>query len=162
MDHVEKIIAQWERERPDLDVSPQAVFGRLHRLALRLHRELVSVYEEHGLNEGEFDVLATLRRSGTPFALTPTELARSTMVTTGAITKRIDRCVNKGLVRRSESPDDGRGRLVSLTAEGKRVIDDAFTEHIANEHRLVADLPASDRRKLAEILVRWNGALGSD
>ncbi|HBR88630.1 MAG TPA: MarR family transcriptional regulator, partial [Microbacterium sp.] len=99
-DRVDRIQEQWRRERPDLDVSPQGIFGRLHRLSDALRRDLIAVYEQHGLGEGDFDILATLRRGGEPFQLAPGELARHTMVTTGAVTKRLDRLEAAGLVAR--------------------------------------------------------------
>ncbi|MDR5701844.1 MarR family winged helix-turn-helix transcriptional regulator [Agromyces aerolatus] len=154
-DRVAAIQAQWRRERPDLDVSPLGIVGRLHRLADRLRDELIAVYGEYGLGEGEFDVLATLRRAGAPFELAPSELARHTMVTTGAMTKRIDRLEASGLVTRHHSQTDGRARAVRLTDEGRRRIDDAFTAHIGNEHRLVGDLSPADRRTLEDVLTRW-------
>lgn len=159
-DHVDRIMAQWREERPDLDVSPQGVIGRLHRVAARLTEELVAVYAEHGLGEGEFDILATLRRSGAPYALTPGELATSTMVTSGAISKRVDRCEQQGWVERRTSERDGRGRVVTLTRAGKRLIDRAFTDHMANEQRLVGMLAEEDRRLLADALRRWAHVLG--
>lgn len=154
-DRVARIQEQWRRERPDLDVSPQAVFGRLHRLAAHLTDELVVVYGEHGLSEGEFDVLATLRRSGPPFELAPGDLAEHTMVTTGAMTKRIDRLVEAGLVTRRTDGTDGRRRVVELTAKGRRTIDAAFTAHLENEHRLLEALSPSERRQLESLLTRW-------
>ncbi len=160
MDHVDQIIEQWHGARPDLDVSPIAVVGRLHRIARHLTDELVRVYAAHGLGEGEFDVLATLRRSGPPHALTPSALAESTMVTSGAITKRVDRCLAQGWVARGPSTDDGRGRLVTLTPAGQALIDRAFAAHIANEHHLLAGLSARDRDQLASLLVRWGDRLG--
>ena len=108
-------MGQWARERPDLDVAPQGVVGRLHRVAARLTEELVAVYAEHNLGEGEFDVLATLRRSGPPYALTPGELAAQTMVTSGAISKRVDRCEEQGWVNRTVEEHDRRARRVCLT-----------------------------------------------
>ncbi|MGZ4487768.1 MAG: MarR family winged helix-turn-helix transcriptional regulator, partial [Nocardioides sp.] len=96
LDHVGRIMSQWARERPGLDVSPQGIIGRLHRLAAALTDELVAVYGRFGLGEGEFDVLATLRRAGAPYELTPGELAAGTMVSSGAVTKRVDRCVEQG------------------------------------------------------------------
>jgi len=158
-DHVDRVMAQWAEQRPDLDVSPQAVIARLHRVANRLTEELVRVYAQHGLGEGEFDILATLRRSGPPFALTPTTLAATTMVTSGAISKRVDRCVQQGWVTRSASDRDGRGRVVTLTDAGRAVIDEAFTAHIANEHRLLSLVSPTDRRLLAGALRRWGQAL---
>lgn len=154
-DRVARIQAEWRRERPDLDVLPQGVIGRLHRLAAHLTEELVVVYARHGLGEGEFDVLATLRRAGAPFEHAPGELAEHTMVTTGAMTKRIDRLVDAGLVERRKAAGDGRRRIVALTPAGLSVIDAAFTEHMANERRLVDQLTPQDRDALESILERW-------
>ncbi|WP_205471971.1 MarR family winged helix-turn-helix transcriptional regulator [Nocardioides sp. SYSU D00038] len=160
LDHVGRILEQWARERPDLDVSPIGVVARLHRLAAALTDELVAVYAEFGLGEGEFDVLATLRRSGTPYALTPSELGAQTMVSSGAITKRVDRCLERGWVTRQVSATDGRGRVIALTEAGREVIERAFTAHVANEHRLVAGLSATERDRLARLLESWGRSLG--
>ena len=162
-DRVARIQAEWRRERPEIDVSPQGVIGRLHRLAGALTTELVAVYTQHGLGEGEFDVLATLRRSGAPFERAPGELAEHTMVTTGAMSKRIDRLEAAGLVTRRPADRavdgaggaDGRRRLVALTPAGLRLIDAAFADHMANEQRLVAELDPADRIELERILTRW-------
>ncbi|WP_182524868.1 MarR family winged helix-turn-helix transcriptional regulator [Nocardioides dongkuii] len=159
LDHVGRILAQWAAERPDLDVAPMGVIGRLHRLAARLTEELVAVYAEHGLGEGEFDVLATLRRSGAPYELAPGDLAASTMVTSGAVTKRVDRCVERGWVTRRVSDADGRGRVVALTPAGRELIDRAFEAHVANEQRLVGLLPERDSARLARLLEAWGRAL---
>ena len=158
MDHVGRIQAQWGVERPDLDVTPQGLYGRLHRLADRLREELDVEFRRHGLGEGEFDVLAALRRAGAPYELAPGELARYTMVTTGAATKRINRLEAAGLVSRRVSDDDARSRVIALTAAGKRVIDGAFTAHIANEHRLLEPLTAKDRADLERLLTKWLSA----
>jgi len=158
VDHVGRIQQQWERERPDLDVSPQGVYGRLHRLGDRLREELIVGFRQFGLGEGEFDVLAALRRAGKPYELAPGELARHTMVTSGAVTKRIDRLEAAGLVSRHVSEVDGRGRVVALTEAGLRVIDDAFTAHIANEHRLLEPLTEKERADLERLLTRWLAA----
>jgi len=160
LDHVGRIMDQWNRERPDLDVSPQGVIGRLHRLAIRLTEELVAVYGEYGLGEGEFDVLAALRRAGAPYELAPGELARWTMVSSGAVTKRVDRCVEQGWVTRRVSDSDHRGRVVALTASGLEVLDRAFEAHMANEHRLVGLLDEMERARLAHLLEKWGRALG--
>ena len=158
MDHVGRIQAQWGRERPDLDVTPQGVYGRLHRLADRLREELEVEFRRFGLGEGEFDVLAALRRAGAPYELAPGELARHTMVTTGAATKRIDRLEAAGLVSRRVSDEDQRGRVIALTAAGKRVIDDAFTAHMGNEHRLMTALSKQDAKDLERLLTKWLAA----
>jgi DNA-binding MarR family transcriptional regulator len=160
-DHVGRVMAQWHAERPDLDVSPQGVIGRLHRLAARLTDELVAVYGRFGLGEGEFDVLATLRRAGPPYELAPGDLAAWTMVSSGAVTKRVDRCVERGWATRRVSQDDGRGRVVGLTEAGRELIDRAFEAHMANEHRLVGLLDERDRTRLAELLETWGRALDS-
>ncbi len=155
MDRVAKIQQEWRRERPELDVAPQGIVGRLHRLAAHLTDELVAVYARHGLGEGEFDVLATLRRTGAPYERAPGELAEHTMVTTGAMTKRIDRLVDAGLVERRMAAGDRRRRIVALTSAGVATIDLAFAEHIANEQRLVGQLTAEDQAALEPILTRW-------
>jgi DNA-binding MarR family transcriptional regulator len=154
-DHVSRIQEEWRRERPDLDVSPQGVIGRLHRLADMLTEELVAVYREHGLGEGEFDVLAALRRAGEPFERAPGALADHTMVTTGAMTKRIDRLEKAGLVSRRRSTVDGRARVVGLTAQGRALIDEAFEGHMANEKRLLAPLSATEAATLESLLAEW-------
>ncbi|HWK21160.1 MAG TPA: MarR family transcriptional regulator [Microbacteriaceae bacterium] len=152
------IQAQWERERPDLDVSPIGVIGRLHRLAARLDEELLLVYARYELGEGEFDVLATLRRSGEPYELVAGEIARYTIVTTGTVTKRVDRLEAAGLVTRRPSADDGRVRVVALTEAGVRVIDAAFTAHMRNEHRLLEAISLPERAQLEAIFKKWLAA----
>ncbi|MDG4797980.1 MarR family transcriptional regulator [Micromonospora sp. WMMD1082] len=159
-DRVDHIQQQWRRERPAIDVSPQAVIGRLHRLADHLREELIAGYRQYGLGEGEFDVLATLRRAGDPYQLAPGELAAHTMVTTGAISKRLDRLEAAGLVWRGASDRDGRGRIVGLTDAGRTLIDTAFEAHMRNEHRLLAPLTPAQRTQLADLLKQWLHALG--
>ena len=154
-DHVSRIQDEWRRERPDLDPAPQGVFGRLHRLANALTAELTVVYRRHGLSEGEFDVLAALRRAGAPYERTPGELSAHTMVTTGAMTKRLDRLVAAGLVSRRRADADGRGRVVGLTPAGRERIDAAVTEHLANEARLLAALAPDDAASLEHLLTTW-------
>ncbi|GAA4110408.1 MarR family transcriptional regulator [Knoellia locipacati] len=147
-DRAEQIVEQWRSERPDLDPTPFLVIGRLHRVAAALTAELVRVYNEYGLGEGEFDVLATLRRQGGDFALTPSDLSEQTVVTSGAVTKRVDRLVTLGLVERRPSGTDGRSRLVALTPKGRELIDRAFTAHMANEARLLEVLSPAERAGL--------------
>jgi len=158
-DHVARIQQAWARERPDVDVSPQGVIGRLHRLAGHLTEQLCVVYRRYGLSEGEFDVLATLRRAGAPYERAPGELAAHTMVTTGAMTKRIDRLERDGLVTRRRSATDGRGRVVALTSAGRELIDQAFTEHMRNERRLLDHLDPADAAHLERLLAAWLAAM---
>ncbi|MGW7072574.1 MarR family winged helix-turn-helix transcriptional regulator [Streptomyces sp. NPDC054855] len=155
LDRVARIQADWRRERPDLDVSPQGVIGRLHRLADHLTQELNLVYGRYGLSEGEFDVLCALRRAGDPYERAPGELAAHTMVTTGAMTKRIDRLERSGLVTRRRSDDDQRGRIVALTQPGRELIDQAFTDHMRNEHRVLSLLTPVEAKGLEVLLTTW-------
>jgi DNA-binding MarR family transcriptional regulator len=154
-DRVAQIQAEWARERPELDVSAMGVIGRLHRLAGHLTDELVAVYRQHGLAEGDFDVLATLRRAGAPFERSAGELAQWTMITTGGMTKRLDRLEAAGLVTRHASEADGRGRVIRLTDRGREVIDAAVTAHAENERRLLAQVPEADRAALQRMLAAW-------
>ena len=155
-DRVARIQAEWARERPDVDTGPQGVIGRLHRIANHLTGELTLLYAQYGLSEGEFDVLAALRRAGAPYERAPGEIALHTMVTTGAVTKRVDRLEQAGLVRRRRSDDDGRGRVVRLTPAGKRLIDKAFAAHMANEQRLLNEaLTPADAQQLERLLAAW-------
>ncbi len=158
LDHVARIQQAWHRERPDLDVRPQGVIGRLHRVADHLSEQLRLVYRRYGLGEGEFDVLAALRRAGEPFERAPGELAAFTMVTTGAMTKRIDRLERDGLVTRRPSTSDGRGRVVALTGAGRELIDQAFAEHMRNERRLLDHLAPDDAARLESVLTTWLAA----
>lgn len=159
LDHVARIQAEWARERPDVDVSPQAVIGRLHRLAALLTQRLCLVYDTYGLSEGEFDVLAALRRAGAPYERAPGELAAHTMVTTGAMTKRVDRLERGGLVTRRRSAVDGRGRVVALTPAGRKLIDRAFTDHMRNERDLLDAVTPEDAAQLQALLTTWLGRL---
>lgn len=154
-DPVDRILVQWQRERPDLDVSPMAIIGRIGRLAKYLERALQETFAEFDLNLGEFDVLATLRRSGQPYQLSPTELFNMLMVTSGTMTHRIDRLEQAELVRRIPDPNDRRGTLILLTEKGLHLIDAAVTAHVANEHRLLGHLKAAERQSLAELLRKF-------
>ncbi|MER7755575.1 MarR family transcriptional regulator [Kitasatospora sp. NPDC097643] len=139
-DHVDRVVEQWAAERPDLDVSPMGVIGRLKRLNRLVDAELKRNYTAHGLDAASFDVLATLRRSGPPYRLTPTGLMQSAMVTSGAITQRLDRLEARGLVTRTASDVDGRSREVALTQEGYELVDRALPGHLAAERRVLAGL----------------------
>ena len=153
-DHVDRVLEQWARERPDLEASAIGVVGRINRLASALAPPLQRVFARFGLGRGEFDVLATLRRTGAPHELTPGALLESMMVTSGAVTKRVDRLERAGLVARKPDPQDRRGVLVGLTPVGLELIDQAVEEHVANEERLLADLTRAEREQLARLLRR--------
>ncbi|MFF4156125.1 MarR family winged helix-turn-helix transcriptional regulator [Streptomyces sp. NPDC001678] len=159
-DHVDRVLEQWARERPDLDPSPMAVIGRLNRLHQLVNTELRRTFAAHDLDGASFDVLATLRRNGPPHRLTPAELMRSSMVTSGAITQRLDRLEARGLVTRTRSDHDGRSVVVSLTDEGRALIDRALPDHIATEERLLAALSPAEREALTGSLRALLESLG--
>jgi DNA-binding MarR family transcriptional regulator len=153
MDRAAKAVEQWKQERPDLDVSPMLVLGRLNEASSLVARErLAPLFARFGLQAGEFDVLATLRRSGQPYALTPTALYEATMVTSGAMTNRLDRLEKADLILRGPHPNDRRGIVVQLTDKGLALIDEALTAHVANEHEILAGLTQTERETLAQLL----------
>ncbi|WP_432852724.1 MarR family winged helix-turn-helix transcriptional regulator [Amycolatopsis sp. CA-161197] len=151
-DHVDSVLAQWAAQRPDLDVSPMAVIGRLKRVSRLIDTELARTFAKHGLDAASFDVLATLRRSDPPHRLTPTELMRTAMVTSGAVTQRLDRLEDRGLIARSRSETDGRGIVVALTVEGRALIDRALPDHLDTEHRVLDALDPPAQAALADAL----------
>jgi DNA-binding MarR family transcriptional regulator len=161
MSRAAKAVEQWRRERPDLDARPMAVLGALREAANLVSKErLVPLFARFGLQSGEFDVLATLRRSGPPFALTPTALYEATMVTSGAITARLDRLEKSGLISRAPHPADRRGVVVQLTDKGRALIDEAVTAHVENEHQILSGLTQEERDTLAGLLAKLIGSLG--
>lgn len=137
------------------------LIGRMKRLMLQLSREMEETWAEHGLNAASFDVLATLRRSGAPFALSPGDLIASTMVTSGTMTNRIDQLEKAGLVERQQSEEDRRSFLISLTEKGFRVIDAAVTAHVETQARLVSGLSEQERRQLDSSLKTFLAGLES-
>lgn len=155
MDQVDRILAQWNAERPDLAVEPMGLLGRLKRLMSYLAHRTEMVLAEHGLTPADFDVLATLRRAGKPYALTPSELIAWTMVTSGTMTHRIDRLTKSGYVKRTRNPEDGRGFRITLTSKGLDLIDIAVDHHVANQHEMVKSLSAEERTELDRLLTKW-------
>lgn len=151
-DHVDHLLAQWAVERPDLDVSAMGVVGRLARVQRIVEAELRTTFAAHDLDASSFDVLATLRRNAASGGLTPAALMRSAMVTSGAITQRLDRLEERGLVRRSPSDADRRSILVQLTDAGRTLVDGTLPDHVATEERLLAGLDAEQRELLASTL----------
>ena len=151
-DEVDDLVAAWQRERADLDLGPVEVFSRIGRLSRQLDLARREAFARQGIETWEFDVLAALRRAGEPYRLTPGRLVRETLVTSGTMTNRVDRLVERGFVRRSPDPDDRRGVLVGLTPGGKRVVDAAFAALLDRERALLAELPAADQHRLAGLL----------
>ena len=140
-----------------------AVFGRLSYAALVVARDKLNpLFAQFGLQNGKFDVLATLRRSGTPFALTPTALYEATMVTSGAMTNRLDRLEKAELIARAPHPQDRRGVIVQLTEKGRALIDEAVTAHVANEHQVLSALTRDEQDQLAGLLEKLIKGLDAD
>lgn len=159
-DRVSDYLAQWRRERPDLDPAPMGVVGRLSR-AGELVGRLTRVYlAKHGLQAGEFDVLATLRRSGSPFTLMPGELAQSTMISSAAMTNRLSRLEAKGLLLRRTDPSNRRNVLVALTDEGLALVDDIVAGHLENERQFLSPLTPEEQEQLASLLERFLAGSG--
>jgi DNA-binding MarR family transcriptional regulator len=151
-DEVDRIVAAWERERPDLDVAPLQVLSRISRLARHLDLARSAAFAEHGLELWEFDVLSALRRSGKPYQLSPGQLVAQTLVTSGTMTNRVDRLAARGFVERSPDPSDRRGVIVALTESGREVVDAALQDLLARERGLLARISEKDRRALATLL----------
>lgn len=151
-DAVDRIVEQWRRERPDLDLGAMELIGRLGRLVAYLGRAVDETFARHGIAHGEYDVLAALRRSGAPFTLTPSELADTLMLSRGGMTSRLDRLERAGLVERRANVDDRRSLLIRLTDAGRALVDEVTTEHVAHEQDLLVDLSARDRQALNRIV----------
>ena len=146
---------QWQRELPQLDTRAMQVVGQLGTVAQLMARDWLNpLFAEHGLQPGEFDVLATLRRSGAPYALTPTALYEAAMLSSGGMTNRIDRLETAGLIERQKHPTDRRGVLVALTSEGRELIDKLVLLHVANEQRMLAPLTAREQTQLGQLLAK--------
>ena len=151
-DEVDDLVAAWQAERPDLDVQPLQVLSRVSRLARHLDRARRTAFAAHDLEPWEFDVLAALRRQGPPYELSPGALLRTTLVTSGTMTNRVDRLEKAGLVRRRPDPEDKRGVLVTLTPAGQAQADAALADLLQAEQALLAPLPKASREALADLL----------
>ena len=151
-DRIDQARAQWAREAPGLDTSPMEVIGRVLRAEHLADASIRPVLRRYGLDRGGFDMLATLRRSGPPYRLTPTALYRELVLTSGAVTHRVDALARAGLVKRIPDPADRRGNLVALTERGRAVAEEAMAAHMACESRLAAGLSGEDQRALAGLL----------
>ena len=159
MDRAARAAAQWARERPDLETGPMVLLGRLGEAAQVILRDRLNpLFARFGLQPGEFDVLATLRRSGPPYALTPTALYEAAMISSGGMTNRIDRLEAAGWVERRPNPADRRGTLVGLTAAGRTLIDRAVEAHVANQQAIVQHLSPEEAAQLSALLGKLLGA----
>lgn len=149
---MDQMVEQWRRARPDVDPASMAVFARLTRAHTAASRAIEATLGRHGLNRGEFDVLASLRRSSSPHRLSPGDLARALVLSPAAMTNRVQRLEDRGFVVRRPDPADGRYGVVELTAAGRRLVDGAVTDHVATLDRLLAELPEADRSALTTML----------
>jgi DNA-binding MarR family transcriptional regulator len=151
-DQVDVVVGQWRRERPDADPTPMGVVGRIQRANRLLERGLREEFARHGLQLWEFDLLATLRRSGAPYRLTAGALTDSAMITSGAVTNRVDRLTAQGLVTREVDPRNRRSIVITLTPAGRELMDAILAAHLANERRLLAALSPAQQRQLQDLL----------
>lgn len=159
-DSVDRVLAQWNAERPDIDPAPMGVIGRISRASATFDKALRDNFAKYGLQRWEFDIIGTLLRSGSPYRLTAGQLTSSTMVTSGAITNRIDRLVDRGLVDRETDPDNRRQVLISLTADGRKLANEVVAHHAAYEAELLDPLDAAERDQLAGLLRKLLTGLG--
>jgi len=154
LDHIGRLLLRRRRESPDVPLDGMAILGRAKRLTALTRPPIETVFERHGIDAGEFDVLATLRRSGAPFELRPTELMRDLLISSGGLTDRLMRLEEKGLIARRRSEEDARSKLACLTAEGRALSDRAYAEDMALEEEMLAGLTGPERRELAALLAR--------
>jgi DNA-binding MarR family transcriptional regulator len=159
-DEVDRIVAAWDRERPDLDFAPLHVLSRVGRLSHHLDRARRAAFSAGGMESWEFDVLSALRRAGAPYELSPKSLLQQTLVSSGTMTNRVDRLAARGLVSRRTDPHDGRGILVALTGAGRTAVDAAIAGLVRAEGDILAVLPEADRAQLAELLRTLSIELG--
>lgn len=155
MDAVDKIIGQWATEKPELETKPMALIGRLLRLSKHIETKLSEFHKSYDLKMGEFDVLATLRRSGSPHRLTPSALMNTMMLTSGAMTNRLDKLESKGLIMRCHSKEDRRSVSVELSKDGYELIDDMMKHYVQIQQELVSDLSLESSKELDQYLKLW-------
>ena len=158
MDAIDRVVEQWAKEKPELETEPMAMMGRIMRIAKYMETQVAGLHKKYDMKLGEFDVLATLRRSGKPYRLTPSELIGSMMLTSGAMTNRLDKLEAKGLISREHSKEDRRSVSVKLTKDGLVLIDEMMTEHVEMQKKLVKSLSASQKKNTNQLLKAWLSA----
>jgi DNA-binding MarR family transcriptional regulator len=152
MDEIDRIVSQWNGVLPDLDVTPTHTLQRITRISLLQSASFARVFAPYGVSFGEYLVLAALRRAGPPYRMNPTALFNSVILSSGAMTNRLDRLEAMGLVERLPDPTDRRGRLVALTDRGLELVDTSVIDHLENERRLLGALDADEQEQLAGLL----------
>ena len=150
-DRIERLVGQWAAERPDLDLETMDLVARLTRVAQLINGRIDEFAASFGVHRGEGDVLFALRRSGPPYRLSPTRLAGALLITSGTMTNRLDRLEQRGLIKRLPNPNDRRGLDIELSAEGRRLVDEAIVAHVANERQMLSVLSKRDRADLIRI-----------
>ncbi|GMQ46778.1 MarR family winged helix-turn-helix transcriptional regulator [Vibrio sp. 10N] len=155
MDAIDRLVEQWATEKPTLDTDPMAMMGRLMRIAKYMETKVADLHKKYDLKLGEFDVIATLRRSGQPYCLTPSELIDTMMLTSGAMTNRLDKLESKGLILREHSKEDRRSVTVQLTQDGLVLIDQLIEEHADVQKNLVKSLSAAQKKQANQLLKVW-------
>ncbi|MGF1764382.1 MarR family winged helix-turn-helix transcriptional regulator [Aliivibrio kagoshimensis] len=155
MDALDRIKKQWARERPELNTLPMQILGRMGRIYKYSAGNISECHEKYGIKIGEFDVLATLLRSGEPYQLTPSELLTQLMLTSGAMTNRMTRLEEKGLIERSHSVEDRRSVMVKLTIEGRLLINTALTEHVVKQQQITSSLTEEEQQQMNHLLTKW-------
>ncbi|ACS83906.1 MarR family winged helix-turn-helix transcriptional regulator [Musicola paradisiaca] len=158
---VSDIIKQWEQERPDLDVSPMLLIGSLSRVSLLIDRALDRVFSQHHLSAREFDILATLRRSGAPYAISPTQIVNALMINNSTLTSRLDRLESAGWLRRVPIQGDRRSVNIQLTDEGFALINQVVAEHVENERQLLSLFSDEEKVTLRTLLSRFEKHLNT-
>jgi len=158
MDAIDRVVEQWAKEKPELETEPMAMMGRIMRIAKYMETQVAELHKNYDMKLGEFDVLATLRRSGKPYQLTPSELIGSMMLTSGAMTNRLGKLEAKGLISREHSKEDRRSVSVQLTKDGLILIDQMMTEHVEMQKKLVKSLSASQKKNTNQLLKAWLSA----
>lgn len=151
---IDRIIEQWHVVKPELDVSPMAVIGRLSRATIAVENRLAETFKSHGLDASSFDVLATLLRSGAPYVVTPAELASDAMISTSAVAQRLNKLEDHGLISREANPHDGRSTVVALTTAGRLLVEEALPDHLATERAILENFTLKERATFAELLSR--------
>ena len=160
-DHVARVHAQWAREMPDVEIVGAQVLARAGRITLRTRQDIDDVFKKFDLDSGEFYVLSALRRAGAPYALRPTEIYRSLMISSGGLTDRLNRLEAAGLVRRRASEEDARSMLVELTPAGRKRIEAAFRADMELENRLVTGLTRKEHSELVRLLRKLALSIGA-
>jgi DNA-binding MarR family transcriptional regulator len=153
-DDIDHFLAQRAKQTPGVNTEPMAIFGRINRIAHRMTPHMEALFARHDLERGEFDVLATLERNGPPYTLSPTDLYRSLMITSGGLTHRLNQLESRGYITRKPSADDGRSLLVRLTAKGLKAAASALVEDMTLEMSWLSSISSQERALLASLLRR--------